>query len=80
MSGFAVFRHPDVAVAGVVPFDAADSQRARDWYRVSDWQDSSTFDLPAFGADAPDLDAPPEPEPEPEPVDEADDENEDEEL
>lgn len=74
MSGFAVFRHPDVAVAGVVPFDAAESQRAHGWYRVSDWSDSSTFDLPSFCAEAPDLDAPPEPEP----VDEADDNEEEE--
>ena len=69
---FAVFRHPDVAVAGVVPSEAADSQRVHGWYRVSDWSDSSTFNLPAFTADAPDLDA------EPEPVDEADDEKDEE--
>lgn len=56
---FAVFRHPEVAVAGVVTSDSADSHRARGWYRVSDWSPSSSFDLPSFGADAPDLDAPP---------------------
>lgn len=75
MSGFAVFRHPDVTVAGVLPSEAADTQRARGWYRVSHWAPSSDFDLPSFTADLPDLDAPePEPEPEPEskPVGKAD--------
>jgi hypothetical protein len=69
---FAIFRHPDVAVAGVVADTAAEQQRALGWYRVSNWSDSSTFNLPAFTADAPDLDA------EPEPVDEADDEKDEE--
>jgi hypothetical protein len=69
MTDFAVFRHPQVAVSGVVTSDSADSHRAKGWYRVSDWSASSTFDLSSFGADSPPLDLAVATEPEPaEPV------------
>ena len=60
---FAVFRHPDIATAGVVTFDSADLHRVKGWHRVSAWSESSGFNLPDFPADAPDLDAPPAIEP-----------------
>ena len=59
---FAAFRHPEVAVAGSYPAESAEYARARGWYRVSDWSEQNQFNLPAYGPDAPDLDAP-EPEP-----------------
>ena len=58
---FAVFRHPDVAVAGSYPAESAEYARARGWYRVSDWLEQNQFNLAAYGPDAPDLDAEPEP-------------------
>jgi hypothetical protein len=58
---FAVFRHPDVAVAGVLPEEAAAYQRIHGWYRVSKYAELPQFNLPAFGPDLPDLDAEPEP-------------------
>jgi hypothetical protein len=60
---FAAFRHPDVAVAGVLPAEAAEYQRAQGWYRVSDWSEQPQFNLAGYGPDAPDLDALPDPEP-----------------
>lgn len=60
MSGFAVMRHPDVTVAGVTPADAVGAQRDRGWYRVSEFRDGPDFNLPDFGPDLPDLDAPAE--------------------
>lgn len=58
MTGFAVVRHPDVAVPGIVPAAAFELKRIQGWYRVSDWRDEpSDFHLPEF-AEAPDLDAP----------------------
>lgn len=65
---FAVVRHPDVAVPGVLPEEAMEYQRLQGWYRVSDFAaEPAQFDLtkPEFGPDAPDLDAPPEPEEKP---------------
>ncbi len=53
---FAVFRHPDVAVAGILPAEAAELQRYRGWFRVSDWSEQPQFNLADFGADLPDLD------------------------
>lgn len=70
---FAVFRHPDVTVAGVLPEEAAEFQRHQGWYRVSDWVDlPAQVDPAVFGADLPDLDAP-----EPEADDEINDEDAD---
>jgi hypothetical protein len=61
MSRFAVIRHPDVAVAGICPEGAYEFQRARGWYRVSEWTKTpSDYELDDFGPDLPDLDAPPE--------------------
>lgn len=60
--GFAVVRHPDVAVAGVLPEQALPVQRVNGWYRVSGFASTpADLDPPSYGPDAPDLDAPPEP-------------------
>lgn len=64
MTDFAVVRHPDVSVAGVLPADALEYQRPRGWYRVSEFAPTpADLDPSAYGPDAPDLDAEPEPEP-----------------
>ena len=58
---FAVVRHPDVAVPGVLPEEALEYQRLQGWYRVSEFvAQPSDVDLsrPEYGPDAPDLDAP----------------------
>jgi hypothetical protein len=63
---FAVVRHPDVAVPGVLPEEAMEYQRLQGWYRVSEFAaQPSDLDLsrPEFGPDAPDLDAEPEEKP-----------------
>jgi len=57
---FAVVRHPDVAVPGVLPEEALEYQRLQGWYRVSDFKaEPAEFDLtlPEFGPDAKNLDA-----------------------
>lgn len=66
MTDFAVVRHPDVSVAGVLPAAALETQRANGWYRVSEFAaQPADLDPSAYGPDSPDLDAPaPEPEPE----------------
>jgi len=64
---FAVVRHPDVAVPGVLPEEAMEAQRLHGWYRVSDFAPQpSDLNLndPEFGPEAKDLDAP-EPEEKP---------------
>ena len=61
---FAVARHPDVAVPGVITDEAYPLHRAGGWYRVSDWAASPDFHLPDY-ANGVDLDpkpAPPAPE------------------
>jgi hypothetical protein len=61
MSGFAVIRHTETGLLGIVPAGALDMQRAGGWVRVSDYRDEpADFHLPDF-ADADDLDAEPEP-------------------
>jgi hypothetical protein len=63
---FAVVRHPDVTVAGVLPEEALEFKRVQGWYRVSEFAAApADLDVAAYGPDSPDLDAP---EPEPEPV------------
>jgi hypothetical protein len=65
MGNFAVVRHPDVAVPGILPEEALPVQRLRGWYRVSDFAAApADFDLnhPDFGPDAKDRDAEPEPD------------------
>ena len=61
---FAVVRHPDIETLGIVPDGAYEWQRARGFYRVSEWRESpSDFHLPDY-ADGVDLDDEPE-QPEP---------------
>jgi hypothetical protein len=63
---FAVVRHPDVTVAGVLPEEALEFKRVQGWYRVSEFANApADLDPAAYGPDSPDLDAP---EPEPVPV------------
>lgn len=62
-------RHPETGGVGLVPESAVEHQRGRGWLRVSDALDDDArlaFD-PAEFADAPDLDAAPDPETEPAP-------------
>lgn len=55
---FAVVRHPDVEVAGILPESAYEQQRAAGWYRVSEWSErNDVFVLADYTADSPDLDA-----------------------
>jgi hypothetical protein len=55
---FAVVRHPDVEVAGILPESAYEQQRATGWYRVSEWSErNDAFVLADYTADSPDLDA-----------------------
>jgi hypothetical protein len=64
---FAVVRHPDIEAVGVVPRSAFELNRAKGFYRVSEWRETpSDFHLPDY-ANGVDLDAEPEPEPDPEP-------------
>ena len=59
---FVVVRHLETGGVGVIPEAAAENQRYRGWVRVSDPRpEPADFHLPDF-ADAPDLDAEPEPE------------------
>jgi len=63
MSGFAVIRHPDVAVPGVCPEGALEYQRTQGWYRVSEWRaEPADFHLPDYADVFTDLDAEPEPD------------------
>lgn len=62
-----LIRHPDVTVPGICPEASLELQRARGWYRVSDW--ASGPDGLVATADV-DLDAEPVPDPEPQPADE----------
>jgi hypothetical protein len=57
MTRYAVVRHPDVAVPGVVADSALDDHRSRGWYRVSDWADDPADLYPPAFADGEDLDA-----------------------
>jgi hypothetical protein len=64
---FAVIRHPDVTVPGIVAAGAVEVMRANGWIRVSDYRpEPADFHLPEFVDAVDDLDAEPEPEPEPE--------------
>lgn len=58
---FAVVRHPDVAVPGVVAAAALDHMRANGWIRISEYRDQpDDFHLPEFADVTDDLDAEPE--------------------
>jgi hypothetical protein len=64
MSAFAVIRHPDIAVLGIVPAAALEHQRARGWVRISDLRsEPGDFHLEDFADAHADLDAEPEPAP-----------------
>lgn len=58
-----VVRHPEIEGVGVVAASALDHHRARGWLRVSEALTGDEKDqlVPARYADAPDLDAKPEP-------------------
>jgi hypothetical protein len=59
---FAVVRHPDIAVAGIVPAAALELHRANGWVRISDLRNEpSDFHLDDFADVQDDLDAVPEP-------------------
>lgn len=65
MSAFAVIRHPDIEVLGIVPAAALEHQRARGWVRISDLRsEPGDFHLEDFADAHDDLDAEPAPAPE----------------
>lgn len=58
---FVVVRHPDVAVPGIIPVAALESNRVSGWYRVSEERaQPADFHLLDY-LDAEDLDAEPVP-------------------
>jgi hypothetical protein len=62
MAEFAVVRHPDITVPGIIPREVLESHRARGWYRVSDWAGQpADLHLPDYADVHEDLDAEPEP-------------------
>ena len=57
---FAVVRHPDVKVPGIIPQAAYDLHRVHGWFRVSPWRDwPAELHLSDYAESFEDLDAEP---------------------